>query len=101
MRFLCAGDRALIVEFGDRVDRALSEEVLRLNAIIASSTISGVVETVPTFRSLMVHYDPLVTTGANLEQEIRILLDRDHTPRIGAKLWRVPVCYEEIGRAHV
>ena len=94
MRFLCAGDRALIVEFGDRVDRALSEGVLRLNAIIASSTISGVVETVPTFRSLMVHYDPLVTTGANLEQEIRILLDRDHSPRIGAKLWRVPVCYE-------
>ena len=94
MRFLCAGDRALIVEFGDRVDRALSEEVLRLNAIIASSTIGGVVETVPTFRSLMVHYDPLVTTGANLEQEIRILLDRDHSPRIGAKLWRVPVCYE-------
>jgi inhibitor of KinA len=94
VRFLCAGDRALIVEFGDRVDRALSEEVLRLNAIIASSTIRGVVETVPTFRSLMVHYDPLVTTGANLEQEIRSLLDRDHSPRIGAKLWRVPVCYE-------
>ena len=94
MRFLCAGDRALIVEFGDRVDRALSEEVLRLNAIIASSTISGVVETVPTFRSLMVHYDPLVTTRANLEQEIRRLLDRDCSPRIGAKLWRVPVCYE-------
>src|SRR5258708_3888909 len=94
VRFLCAGDRALIVEFGDRVDRALSEEVLRLNAIIASSTISGVVETVPTFRSLMVHYDPLVTTGANLEQEIRSLLDRDHSPRIGVKLWRVPVCYE-------
>ncbi len=94
MRFLCAGDRALVVEFGDGVDQALSEEVLRLNAAIASSAISGVVETVPTFRSLMVHYDPLVTTGANLEQEIRILLDRDHSPRIGAKLWRVPVCYE-------
>jgi len=94
VRFLCAGDRALIVEFGDRVDRALSEGVLRLNAIIASSAISGVVETVPTFRSLMVHYDPLVTTRANLEQEIRRLLDRDRSPRIGAKLWRVPVCYE-------
>ncbi len=94
MRFLCAGDRALIVEFGDRIDRAVSEDVLRLNAIIASSAISGVVETVPTFRSLMVHYDPLLTTRANLEQEIRSLLDRDLSPRISAKLWRVPVCYE-------
>jgi inhibitor of KinA len=94
VRFLCAGDRALIVEFGDRVDRALSEDVLRLNAVIASSAISGVVETVPTFRSLMVHYDPLVTTRANLEQEIGSLLDHDPSPRIGARLWRVPVCYE-------
>jgi inhibitor of KinA len=94
VRFLCAGDRALIVEFGDRVDRALSEDVLRLNAVIASNAPSGVVETVPTFRSLMVHYDPLVTTRSNLEQEIRSLLDRDRSPRIGARLWRVPVCYE-------
>jgi len=94
VRFLCAGDRALIVEFGDRVDRALSEEVLRLNAIIHSNALSGVVETVPTFRSLMVHYDPLVTTRAGLEQAIRTLFDRNRSPRTDAMLWRVPVCYE-------
>jgi KipI family sensor histidine kinase inhibitor len=94
VRFLCAGDRALVVEFGDRVDRALSEDVLRLNAIIGANALSGVVETVPTFRSLMVHYDPLVTTRSNLEQAIRGLLDRDRSPRIDARLWRVPVCYE-------
>ena len=28
-RFLSAGDRALVVEFGDRIDRALNDEVLR------------------------------------------------------------------------
>lgn len=94
MRFLSAGDRALVVEFGDQVDRALSEDVLRLNANIGTETLSGVVETIPTFRSLMVHYDPLVTTRSNLEQAIRRLLDRDLDPRIDAKLWRVPACYE-------
>jgi inhibitor of KinA len=94
VRFLSAGDRALVVEFGDRVDRALSQDVLRLNDIIGSNAPSGVVETVPTFRSLMVHYDPLVTTRANLEREIGSLLDRDRGPRLGARLWRVPVCYE-------
>ena len=94
VRFLSAGDRALVVEFGDRVDRALSDDVLRLDASLRSSGVPGVVETVPTFRSLMVHYDPLTTTRANLEQEITSLLDRRPDPRSAVTLWRVPVCYE-------
>jgi inhibitor of KinA len=94
VRFLSAGDRALVVEFGDRVDRALSEEVLRLAASLCEEELRGVVETVPTFRSLMVHYDPLVTSRAALEGAIASLLDRAPEPRAAATLWRVPVCYE-------
>jgi len=94
VRFLSAGDRALVIEFGDRVDRALSDDVLRLNAIIRAHGPRGVVETVPTFRSLMVHYDTSATTRTDLERAIRRLLDREHGSRIAATLWRVPVCYE-------
>jgi inhibitor of KinA len=94
VRFLSAGDKALVVEFGDRIDRALSAEVLRLNASLRSSGLVGVVETVPTFRSLMVHYDPLVTTRANLERGIASLLDRQPGSRSTGTLWRVPVCYD-------
>jgi inhibitor of KinA len=94
VRFLSAGDRALVVEFGDRVDRALSDNVLRLDARLSSSGLPGVVETVPTFRSLMVYYDPLVTSRADLEPAIASRLDRQGEPRGSATLWRVPVCYE-------
>ncbi len=94
VRFLAAGDRALVVEFGDRINRALSAEVLRLNASLRASGLAGVVETVPTFRSLMVHYDPLVTTRANLERGIASLLDRKPGSRSTGTLWRVPVCYD-------
>jgi inhibitor of KinA len=94
VRFLSAGDRALVVEFGDRVDRDLSNDVLRLDTSLRSSTLPGVVETVPTFRSLMVHYDPLVTSRADLERAIAGLLDRRPEARSAATLWRVPVCYE-------
>jgi len=93
-RFLSAGDRALIVEFGDRIDRRLRHDVLRLNATIRSKALSGVVETVPTFRSLMIHFDPLVTTRGDLEHAIRSLLDHDLGQRSEATLWRIPVCYE-------
>jgi inhibitor of KinA len=94
VRFFSAGDRALVVEYGDRVDRALSDQVLRLKATIGANALSGVVETIPTFRSLMVHYDPLVTSKAELERAIRGLLDHERDSPAVARLWHVPVCYE-------
>ena len=94
VRFLSAGDRGLIVEFGDRVERALSEDVLCLDAILRSGGLDGIVETVPTFRSLMVYYDPLVTSGAELERAIAGLLDHEDTSRSDARLWYMPACYE-------
>jgi KipI family sensor histidine kinase inhibitor len=95
VRFLSAGDRALVVDFGDHIDRALSEEVLRLAASLRADELPGVVEMTPTFRSLMVHYDPLVTSRTVLEGAIASLLDREPGPRAAATLWRVPVCYED------
>src|SRR5438067_7601088 len=94
VRFLSAGDRALVVEFGDTVDRALSERVLRLDAIIRAQQLAGVVETVPTFRSLTVYYDPLATCREKVQRAVGELLHRPGASRSGARLWRVPVCYE-------
>ena len=94
MRFLSAGDRALVVEFGDTIDRVLSGAVLRLAASIAAAAIPGIVETVPTFRSLLVHYDPLLTSRAELERGIAVLLDRGPEPRRTARLWHIPFCAE-------
>jgi len=94
VRFLSAGDRALVVDFGERVDRALSERVLRLDAIIRSNPPAGIVETVPTFRSLTVYYDPLLTSRAELQPAITALLDLGDKTRSGARVWQVPVCYE-------
>ena len=94
VRFLSAGDRALVVEFGDHADRVLSEGILGLDAVIRANPPGGLVETVPTFRSLMVYYDPLVTGRAELEVAITALLDRGGCGHPGARMWRIPACYE-------
>jgi len=94
VRFLSAGDRALVVEFGDRVNRTLSERVLRLDAMIRSNPPVGTVETVPSFRSLAIYYDPLLTSRGELQPAIEPLLDLGDSRRTGARLWHVPVCYE-------
>ncbi len=93
MRFLAAGDTAVVVEFGERIDRVVSDRVLRLSALVRAANLPGVVETVPTVRSLMVHYDPLATTGANLNAALENLLDSSRCEAQPVKLWRIPACY--------
>ena len=64
-RVLAAGDAALTIEFGRAIDPAVAARVARLDrrvaALVAAGALPGVVETVPTFRSLAVLIDPLVT----------------------------------------
>ncbi len=92
-RFLPAGDTAVIVEFGDCIDRVVSDRVLRLSALVRAANLPGVVETVPTFRSLIVHYDPLVTTSLKLNAAVEKLVDSSRADAKPVKLWRIPACY--------
>jgi inhibitor of KinA len=94
VRFLHSGDTALVAEFGDAIDRELSDRVLRLSAVIRASIIPGVIETVPTFRSLLVLYNPLAIDTSSLILKIEKLLNEDRGEATLAKLWQIPACYE-------
>jgi inhibitor of KinA len=94
VRFFPAGDAALVVEFGDRIERELSERLLHLNALVRESKIPGVVETVPTYRSLLVLYDPAIIDNARLVSAIEQLLGFGGRELKPSKLWRIPACYE-------
>src|SRR4029077_19445623 len=58
-RFLDAGEAALVVEFGEVADPAINDRVLALDAVLRADPPAGTREFVPTYRSLMIHYDPL------------------------------------------
>jgi inhibitor of KinA len=94
VRMLSSGDTALVVEFGDRIDRTLNDRVLALRARVDAAAIAGVVETVPTFRSLMVHYDPLRITAGELTAAVEEMLEGAVELERAGRLWRIPVCYE-------
>lgn len=59
LRLLPAGDLAVSVELGDEISVDVNARVRALEFLIQQKGLSGVVETVPTFRSLLVYYDPL------------------------------------------
>ncbi len=58
-RFLPAGESALVVEFGDEIHPDIHRQVLALDYALSREPFPGLRETVPTYRSLLVHYDPL------------------------------------------
>src|SRR3546814_18929209 len=63
-RFLPAGDAALTIELGDAIGAELNERVLAFDAAVRAAAIPGIVETVPTYHSLVVHYDPTALGAA-------------------------------------
>jgi inhibitor of KinA len=94
VKYLPCGDTALAVEFGDRIDRRLSASVVGLGRRIEEARLAGLVETVPTFRSLLVHYDPLRTSASRLCAQIDTLLEAGVDEQSTGRLWRVPACYQ-------
>jgi KipI family sensor histidine kinase inhibitor len=66
-RFLLAGDAALVVEFGDEIDSAINRRVHALARVLAEHSLPGLGEAVPSYRSLLVHYDPLQLSHAEVE----------------------------------
>lgn len=97
-RLLDAGDTALIIEFGDRIDRRLLAAVVAadqaLTQAVVRGQLPGVVEMVPTFRSLTVIYDPLLCTRAELEPLIRAaLLGSVAASSRRGRRWQLPACY--------
>jgi len=58
-RLLLAGESALSVELGDAIDPALNACVRALDRRLAARPFPGLLETVPTHRSLLVVFDPL------------------------------------------
>jgi inhibitor of KinA len=93
-RILPAGDTALVVEFGDGIDRDLSARVLALARRFDEIRLDGVIETVPTFRSLMVHFDPLVLPASMLAARIGELMPGLSAAAHAGRRWRLPVCYD-------
>ena len=94
LRFLLAGERGLVVELGNEVSLETNHQVRALAFGLEAARIPGVVEVVPTYRSLGVEYDPLVTSLAEVEARVRELMARLDPSRLPPpKLVHIPMVY--------
>ena len=92
--FLPAGDQSLVVELGDSIDAATNRRVQGLTRAVESSGIAGILDLIPSYRSLLVNYDPLEITASELRGHVekleKKLKDRSLRPE---RVVRIPTLY--------
>ena len=96
-RVVPLGDRALLVTLGDRIDSRLHAVVLGLERTLRGAPVPGVLELVPAYASLTVHFDPFATEPERLERWIRETLGRVGAGGEAAppgRLHSIPVRYD-------
>jgi KipI family sensor histidine kinase inhibitor len=91
------GDSALLVELGDEINPAINQRVHALNALLQANIIAGVIETVPAYCTLLIHYEPelLMFTQVELWAESQLARLSDSFER-KARWIEVPVKYNGI-----
>lgn len=107
-RLLDAGDGGLVVELGSDISEATNRRVIALGDALGRLALPGIIEIVPTYRSLLILFDPLALPRTTLRDEVHLLWP----PRVADSArhghWRVPVLYggehgvdlEGVARSH-
>lgn len=119
IRYLNAGDSAVIMEFGNEILPEINFEIRRITDILKYMErgkrefsrgsdgfaeafaadaiygfIEGIIEVIPTYRSIAVIYDPLMTTRAEVVAGLeRIRNAPSDVGVLQSKIVEVPVCY--------
>ena len=91
--FTPMAEHSLLVEFGEKIDRAINDRVLALDAALAAAPFDGFLEAVPTYASLLIRFDPLVADHRTAEGHARGLLGRKSAARKTTPR-EVEVCYD-------
>ncbi|MFT3850581.1 MAG: 5-oxoprolinase subunit PxpB [Propionivibrio sp.] len=102
LQLLPLGDTSWTLEFGKVIDPAVHARVLGLAGALekarkegANKELSAIVDVVPTFRSLTVHYNPLACDGERLGEALALLAGSAGAATQEGRRWRIPVCFDD------
>jgi len=94
LKLLPLGDRALCIELGDSISEATNRRVHGLAREIRGLGVPGILEVVPTYRSLVVYYDPLRISYADLTSRLGELEGTtEEGETVAPRLVEIPTLY--------
>lgn len=74
VRYLVSSDSSVCVEFGNEISPDINRKIRAFKIAVEKSGIPGIVETVPTYRSLLVHYKPEVIGYKAITEKFKSLM---------------------------
>ena len=95
-RVVPAGDSAILIELGSEVDPEISSMVFALTDLIRDAGVNSDLEILPTYRSVLVYYDPLVRSYAEMCEIVHGAVEDLAEPAnqtISLKIVEIPVVY--------
>ncbi len=110
MSFIClpVGDMAIAVQFEQEISQMVNQQVINLASRVAAQNLTGIVELVPTYASLMIYYNPLHVSYHELVKAIHSLGDEAGVTARKRRRVYIPTYYggecgpdlEELARYH-
>lgn len=93
-RIVPFGDSSALIQLGDEIDLEINQHVHALAQLIEASSINGVIEAVPAYATLLVHYNPLVLSFAQIKDRLRVKISQiEETTSRKPRQVEVPVRY--------
>lgn len=92
-KILPCGDMALMLQFGESIDADANARVIAMANRLQDMAVPGVLDIVPTYRSLLLRYDPERVKGTDLEALLTELLPDVSGESATGRLWTVPCVY--------
>jgi urea carboxylase len=90
------GDLSVTVEFGDEISLPVSFRVIALSQLIEADPISGVLETIPTHRSVGIVVNPEELGAAKLEAALKeVINEAAKVERLVSRIVHIPLLYDD------
>lgn len=94
IKIMPAGDGAVIAEFGTVIDETINDCVHNLARSLSEQNINGIIELVPTFRSLLIYYDCLILSFEEIKNIINVSFHTLKTTKEKKRrIVKIPCCY--------
>ena len=94
VKILPEGDSAILIEFPKAISPEINRKITSLAYLIKEQHIEGVMDMIPAFCSLLIHYDPRVITYAKLLNRVNKIMKLNVDTKVKTKkIYEIPVCY--------
>ncbi|MDY6308485.1 MAG: 5-oxoprolinase subunit PxpB [Oribacterium sp.] len=88
------GDSGLLIQFEQVISPAINQHIAAIVKLIRAQQISGIIDMIPTYCSLLINYNPQAISYKELHHRIESIVKMDtKTESITKKVYEIPTCY--------